>query len=320
MKYYLIGSVHAGNTKNPKDVYNLCIERDLISCGYCGDENLKKHLGKPQERIKKILMRDGYDDYPADQVSKFLSIKDGDIIAIKRKWTNSSKSSPKNSRRKAFTEIGGYAIAKTKAGVLYDFDKDALKHVINVEYLESEISIMFEMGYRQTIFEISEEERIRKIFRNYADIPVFQREMESERKKRIAVEGKSTDRKLVDYSTRYWLNKIHNKLQMKYYNYLVKIYGENCVFLEEDYVDIKLVENNVITFFEIKSNQSPKKCIREGIGQLLDYYSKSEDENIRLRIVGQNKLDKEAKIYLKTICDNLSLDFGYKALDNINLS
>ena len=84
--------------------------------------------------------------------------------------------------------------------------------------------------------------------------------------------------------------------------------------MEEDFVDIKLVEDDKVTFYEVKPFSTARQCIREALGQILDYswFVAFEDtKQIRLIIVGPNKPNSEEEEYISYVKSNLGLDFDY---------
>lgn len=79
----------------------------------------------------------------------------------------------------------------------------------------------------------------------------------------------------------------HVKLQNALYGTLIQKYGAKAVQYEKDFVDLTLTEENRITFFEIKTAPTAKGCIREAMGQLLEYSHYSDKKNAsKLIVVG----------------------------------
>lgn len=63
----------------------------------------------------------------------------------------------------------------------------------------------------------------------------------------------------------------HSKLQNNLFSYLKRIYGENNVFIEQNGVDVVVRHEDALTFYEIKIANTVRSCIRQAIGQLLEY-------------------------------------------------
>lgn len=104
----------------------------------------------------------------------------------------------------------------------------------------------------------------------------------------------------------------HNKIQEKLQEILIDQYGKECVLLEENFVDVKVLQPEYIVFYEVKSASYASLCIREALGQILFYSFQDIDPRPKKHIiVGQyppNKLEDEYIQYLK---DKISLSIDY---------
>ena len=71
------------------------------------------------------------------------------------------------------------------------------------------------------------------------------------------------------------VNARHSFLQEKLYKKLTSVFGEETVgmeiFLNGKKIDLVLKINNLFTFYEIKTSNSAKQCIREALGQIFEY-------------------------------------------------
>ena len=66
-------------------------------------------------------------------------------------------------------------------------------------------------------------------------------------------------------------------------------------------------------FYEIKTDSSPRACIREAIGQLLEYaFWPGGREACRLIVVGESPLDEDSKKYLRQLRDRFALPIYYE--------
>jgi hypothetical protein len=63
----------------------------------------------------------------------------------------------------------------------------------------------------------------------------------------------------------------HDKLQNALDTFLRSLYGQKSVRYETDFVDIQLHRGKDVTYFEIKMALTAKGCIRDALGQLLEY-------------------------------------------------
>ena len=71
-------------------------------------------------------------------------------------------------------------------------------------------------------------------------------------------------------------------------------------------------------FYEIKTSASPRSCIREAIGQLLEYsYWPNTVEPKEIIVVGPNALDPDGVEYLNKLRDSFSLPIEYKHVELI---
>ena len=110
----------------------------------------------------------------------------------------------------------------------------------------------------------------------------------------------------------------HNDLQKALYSQLANKYGEKNVGAEIDSgigtsIDLVVRQEEKYWFYEIKTDNSLRVCIREAIGQLLEYAFWSDSKEVtRLIIVGEVKLDSECEQYLQTLRNRYSLPIEYE--------
>ncbi|MCL2601264.1 MAG: hypothetical protein FWD91_00465 [Treponema sp.] len=103
----------------------------------------------------------------------------------------------------------------------------------------------------------------------------------------------------------------HTKIQEKLVTELYKEYGKNNVSLEHPIygysVDVVVNNNGQLIFYEIKTAQTARDCIRQALGQILDYaYWPGQKNAEKLVIVGENQIDGKTQKYL----DYLNNIFG----------
>lgn len=112
----------------------------------------------------------------------------------------------------------------------------------------------------------------------------------------------------------------HNNMQNTLYSQLAEKYGEKNVGTEIDSgmgtnIDLVVRQGEKYWFYEIKTYSSPRACIREAIGQLLEYaFWSGTKEASRLIIVGEGKLYGEGERYLQTLRDRYSLPIEYEQI------
>lgn len=135
--------------------------------------------------------------------------------------------------------------------------------------------------------------------------------------------SKGTDTKDVALSKRFvaaktlFILKNHNKLQQQIYDELEKIHGTSKVTMEEQNIDIKVEYESSVDFYEVKIASSAKYCIREAIGQLLEYaYHYKTTKTKRCIIVGNHQLlDLEGYFtHLQQVFSPMTLEYQFKQL------
>lgn len=105
---------------------------------------------------------------------------------------------------------------------------------------------------------------------------------------------------------------IHVRLQNKLYESLIQRYGRNNVNYERDFVDISVTDGSRTTFYEVKIENTAKKCIRNSIGQVLEYaHYPNVSKADRFIVVGDAPPSNEDSIYLKTIRDRYGIPISY---------
>jgi hypothetical protein len=112
----------------------------------------------------------------------------------------------------------------------------------------------------------------------------------------------------------------HNTLQKALYKQLVARYGKDNVGTElasgvGTSVDLVVRSSGKYWFYEIKTSPSPRACLREALGQLLEYsYWPGAQEAMRLVVVGEAALDKDGNEYLKRLRKRFSMPLEYEQI------
>ncbi|GAK59291.1 hypothetical protein U27_06268 [Candidatus Vecturithrix granuli] len=112
----------------------------------------------------------------------------------------------------------------------------------------------------------------------------------------------------------------HNDLQQALYRQLAEKYGEKNVGTEIDSgigtsIDVVVRQGEEYWFYEIKTDPSPRVCIRQAIGQLLEYaFWPGSQEATRLIIVSEVKIDRDGEKYLQTLKDRYALPLDYEQI------
>jgi hypothetical protein len=110
----------------------------------------------------------------------------------------------------------------------------------------------------------------------------------------------------------------HNVLQEVLYRRLVSDYGKDNVSAEQPsgvgtMIDIVVKVKEEYWFYEIKTALTPRACLREAIGQLLEYgFWPGAQEPTRFIVVGESVIDKEGHEYLRRLRERYSLRIEYQ--------
>jgi len=80
-------------------------------------------------------------------------------------------------------------------------------------------------------------------------------------------------------------------------------------------VDVVVKRNNGYWYYEIKTSKSPRACLREALGQLLEYsFWPGAQEANRLVVAGETAIDKEGEEYIKRLKERFSLPIEYEQI------
>ncbi len=111
-------------------------------------------------------------------------------------------------------------------------------------------------------------------------------------------------------------NPRHTQLQNPLYRWLCKLNGKQAVSYEKDFVDLSVRVNGDITFYEIKIDNTAKKCIRLALGQLLEYaHYPDKIRADKLIVVGDMNPSSEDIGYLRMIRSLYSIPVYYARWD-----
>ncbi len=112
----------------------------------------------------------------------------------------------------------------------------------------------------------------------------------------------------------------HNKLQEVLYRELVLNYGKENVGTEQPsgvgtQIDAVVKRKREYWFYEIKTSLIPRACLREAIGQLLEYgLWPGAQEPSRYIVVGETPIDRDGKEYLRRLNKKFSLPIEYERI------
>ncbi len=113
----------------------------------------------------------------------------------------------------------------------------------------------------------------------------------------------------------------HNELQAALFAHLCDIHGNEQVSGEQDcgigkFVDVAVRDGDEYVYYEIKTGYSPQSCIREALGQLMEYsFWPGAQVACELVVVGEAPLDTAASDYLDRLREEFSLPLTYRQFD-----
>jgi len=113
----------------------------------------------------------------------------------------------------------------------------------------------------------------------------------------------------------------HKILQKELYEHLCEEAGDNNVQVERPLsiggkVDAAVRHNGRESFYEVKADLDIRSCIREALGQLIEYaYYPSDDRAGELIIVGEAELDSDSLAYLQFLRQRFGLLLWYRRID-----
>jgi hypothetical protein len=153
--YYIVGTKYYAH----QDVYPDMIALGAVSIGWARQFDLSDWYGASEQSIIEHLRSLGQPGASYHNLKRFLSIRSGDLIAIKR------SGSPLGNMPRLV--IAGFAVAQERDGRLYRHDPNGLGHLILVKFLETECDKEFMLGYGQTVHKLTNQSHIRQIFSDY---------------------------------------------------------------------------------------------------------------------------------------------------------
>jgi hypothetical protein len=112
----------------------------------------------------------------------------------------------------------------------------------------------------------------------------------------------------------------HNCLQEALYQRLASKYGKDNVRTEQPsgvgtLIDMVMKVKAEYWFYEIKTALTPRACLREAIGQLLEYgFWPGSQEPTRFIVIGESPLDEDGQEYLRRLKQRFSLPIEYEAI------
>lgn len=299
MDYYIIGSKYGNQAKGFDDILPPMLEKGVIATGFNWNENMKEFIGESQTSIINHLKNKSETKESYSTLKHFLNLKPGDLVAVKIHSAPSGK--------QARLVIGAYAIVKGEDSPIYKHC-DELGHTIEVDFIESGLDYELPFGYGQTIHKIESLERIKPIFSCYSNHIV---------ETSTAVQDislKNTNEVIVESTAGYISSRAHNLIQNKLIIELSEKYGAERVAKEKHFIDVLVELDDKFILYEVKSSISANNCIREALGQIMQYGHTLEtntNKSIEYVIVGPSKVDDSDNSFYRYIVNTTNVPVTY---------
>jgi hypothetical protein len=135
-------------------------------------------------------------------------------------------------------------VVKKINGKIYEYDPHSpLGHLIYVDFLEIYNNRELELGYGKIFHKLTKPDHIKRIFGAYYEPDRTLKPVKGIKTKNINSYTRTIN------ASHILINAAHNKLQLKLYHQLIEKYGVDKIKMEDNYVDLKLIEKDKVTFF-----------------------------------------------------------------------
>lgn len=131
----------------------------------------------------------------------------------------------------------------------------------------------------------------------------------------------SNKKGVTNIKTSYYPEDLHDKLLSKLYNLLVLKYqkqniGTEIHTLTNKRIDLVVRINDEYHFYEVKTHNDPRLCVREALGQIIDYafFNMTKERVSKMYIVGPTEASADVDNYLKLIRQNFKLPIYYLSI------
>lgn len=325
--YYIIGSKYGDDDGSDTiPVIGDFLRGNCVAIGFMGDKDFSGLMGGTTEEVNEFVDENWTEEKPAwhkiRRYFKLLSeIKAGDIIAVKSHGAHNSLT------------ILAYAKVVERNGSVYENTPGNLGHRIHVEFLEAGLYKKLGLTYAETIHKLTpgkDKEKFFKVFGWYSNVPEPNgSEIEGENQD----DGNNNDGDEGEYNEKTegtaqrgsvaatHVQLIHNRIQNRFITYLKKTYPNDKPTGEKRRIDAKRENNTTVFIYEIKPSMSVYSCVREALGQLMDYsHNYNTRKSKRIIAVGPSIPDADDLAFINSIRALLKIPFAYIAFDEKTLT
>ena len=320
--YYIFGSKYGDMRTNiftPK--IETFLKYSCVAIGFLDWIDFSEYIGAKKESVYDFIDKNWKEERPSrNKVRRnfylLSQLKAGDIIAVKSQGAYNQ------------LNIIAYAQVVSKNGSIYEHNEKILGHHIHVDFLDADFNRYLGYNYAETIHLLTpkkDKEKFYKVFGWYAEtlsedneaqIDDEEFEEDTNQAEEDAYNEKSEDSFERSGSASVKVNLVHNRIQNQFIKYLKKTYPNDIVRGEKRRIDAKKESDNEIIIYEIKPYQSAYTCIREGIGQLLDYsHQMKSKKNKQIIIVGPNEPEQRDIDFISELKSILQIKFSYVSFD-----
>lgn len=322
--HYIIGSKYEdenGNDVVPK--IDDFIKNQCVAIGFLDWLDFSSYMGAKSEKVNRFVSTNWKEDKPSlskiQAYFRLLSqIKEDDIIAVKSQGGHNKLT------------IIAYAMVVKRNGSIYQHNQNVLGHHIHVDFLNARFQKKLELTYAGTIHQlnpIKDGKKFHEVFGWYAntslngEAELIDTDYDEETTGETDYNEKLENSFERNASAGVKVNLIHNRIQNRFMKYLEKTYPNDKRKGEKKRIDAMRESNKEIFIYEIKPFESVYSCIREGIGQLIDYaHQVNSKKEIRIIIVGPNEPEQIDKDFINAVRSIVQIHFSYLAFDESALT
>jgi hypothetical protein len=298
--FYIVGSRYFNDEEQRYvPVLDEMIAANAVSVGFAQSIDLTNYYQVGENEIKQFLYANGESKTAVTALKKFLQLRAGDLVAIKRIGRYSK------------LEIIAYArVVEDEAGNIYRWNPSGLGHLINVEFLETDALKKLSLNKGGTCHEVSDPLEIKNIFGWYSTVASLKTDEGGLSPKRKGITKKGAKGHYRNSVKGTFVSAVHDEMQQKFFEVLSKVHDK--VFMEKNFIDIVVEDSKETILYEVKPFPDPVKCVREGIGQSLLYYVRNYPNlNKKIVIVGPNEPSKSEREEICLIVDLFKIPISY---------
>jgi len=310
--FYILGSKRQFEDGHWEDRLPDMLRQNLLEVGWGRDcRSFANLYGKPEAEIVSALKKRGQSPGSYNAHKRFLNLRPGDWVAIKKYGAPN--------RKTPVLVINAYARVIQRGGVVYRRGRAPLAHCINAQFVESGKEYKFRLGYGATIHRLSNPRHIRHIFAPVLNNHKIKLTSPSGKKhwQRRAVLLTGVENQVREVrAQKIQIRQLHHRLRNRLYKTLVKQHGGENVFLERDFVDITVQgPNGTVILYEIKPYKNVLRCVREALGQIALYawLDSAAEGPQHLVVVGPSNPNKDEKEFIAFIKRAFRIPFDYLA-------